>query len=111
MQRQNFGMNNLIPAFTILATFSTFFAWYLTLIIIERGYGYEANPLSSIIYDQPLLALARNLVLVGLVGYFAFMYSKKTKLAYIPVLIVAHVFFYDYIRDLTNTLLAMKLFT
>jgi hypothetical protein len=111
MNGHSFGMNNLIPALTILAAISTGLAWYLTLYIIEGGHGYEANPFSSIIYDQPLLALMRNLILVALVGYVGYMYSKKTKLAYLPVLLVAHIFFYDYIRDLTNALLAMRLFT
>ena len=111
MRGQSFGMNNLIPALMILAALSTVLAWYLTLYIIDAGYGYEANPFSSIIYDQPLLALLRNLIIVALVGYVAYVYSKKTKLAYIPVLLVAHIFFYDYVRDLTNTLLAMRLFT
>ncbi|MGH9910768.1 MAG: DUF5658 family protein [Nitrososphaerales archaeon] len=107
---QSFGMNNLIPALTILAAVSAVLAWYLTLQIIDGGYGYEANPFSHIIYDQPLLALTRNLALVALVGYVACVYRKKTKLAYLPVLLVAHIFFYDYIRDLTNALVAMRLF-
>ncbi|MEM2760414.1 MAG: DUF5658 family protein [Nitrososphaerales archaeon] len=104
-------MNHLIPALTILAAFSTGLAWYLTLYIIEAGYGYESNPFSYIIYEQPLLALARNLALVGIVGFVAYVYSKKTKLAYVPVLIISHVFFYDYVRDLTNLLLATRLFS
>lgn len=111
MHGQSFGMNNLIPALTILAALSTVLAWYLTLYIIGGSYGYEANPFSYIIYDQPLLALFRNLILVALVGYVACVYRKKTMLVYIPVLLVAHIFFYDYIRDLTNALLAMRLFT
>lgn len=106
----HFEINRLIPALTILAGFSTLMAWYLTLYIIDSGVGYEANPFSYMIYEQPLLALARNLALVAVVGYISYMYSKKTNLAYVPALIVAHVFFYDYIRDLTNTLLALQLF-
>lgn len=110
MHEHSFGPNNLIVGFTILAAFSTVMAWYLTLYIIDTGYGYEANPLSFIIYDQPVLALVRNLALVGVVGYVAYLYSKKTKFAYIPVLLVSFIFFTDYIRDLTNLLLAFRLF-
>jgi len=110
VQEKSFGPNNLILGFTILAALSTIMAWYLTLYIIDSGYGYEANPLSSLVYDQPILALVRNLALAGIVGYVAYLYSKKTKFAYVPVLIVAYVFFTDYIRDLTNLLLGARLF-
>ncbi len=110
MNKQNFGLNNMILGFTILAALSTILAWYLTLYIVDAGYGFEGNPFSSIIYDQPILALVRNLALAGIVGYVAYLYSKKTKFAYIPVLIVAYVFFTDYIRDLTNLVLASRLF-
>lgn len=111
MHQHIFGPNNLIAGFTILAAFSTIMAWYLTLYVIDGGYGYEANPFSFIIYDQPVLALARNLALVGIVGYVAYLYSRKTKFAYVPILLVAYVFFTDYIRDLTNLLLALRIFS
>jgi len=110
VQKHGFSPNNLIVGFIVLAAFSTIMAWYLTLYIVGAGYGYEANPLSFIIYDQPVLALARNLAIVGIVGYIAYLYSKRTKLAYVPVLLVAYIFFTDYIRDLTNLLLAFRLF-
>lgn len=110
MRGSHLGMNNLIPALTVLAALSTIMAWYISLYIIEGGYGYEANPFSQIIYTQPLLALARNLVLVAAVAFVAYMYSTKTKLAYLPVLLVAHIFFLDYIRDLTNMLLSVRVF-
>lgn len=110
MSKQNFGPNNLIFGFTILAGLSTILAWYMTLYIVDAGYGYEANPFSSIVYDQPILALVRNLALASIVGYVAYLYSRKTKFAYVPVLIVAYVFFTDYIRDLTNLVLASRLF-
>ena len=110
MQEHSFGPNNLIIGFTILGAFSTIMAWYLTLYIVNAGYGYEANPFSFMIYDQPMLALVRNLALVGVVGYIAYLYSRKTKFAYVPVLLVTHIFFTDYIRDLTNLLLAFRLF-
>lgn len=106
----HFGLNNLILGLIVLAAFSTILAWYLTLYIIDAGYGYEANPFSHIISEQPLLALARNLALVAIVGYVAHIYSSKTKLAFLPVLLIGHIFFLDYIRDLTNALLAMQLF-
>lgn len=110
MREHTFHPNNLIVGLTILAGLSTIMAWYLTLYIIEAGYGYETNPFSFLIYDQPALALARNLALVGAVGYVAYLYSKKTKFAYVPILLVAYVFFTDYIRDLTNLLLSFRLF-
>jgi hypothetical protein len=96
--------------FTILAGLSTIMAWYLTLYIVDAGYGYEANPFSFMIYDQPFLALARNLALVGIVGYVAYLYRKRTKFAYVPILLVAYIFFTDYIRDLTNLLLSFRIF-
>ncbi len=110
MSKKSFGPNNLILGFTILAGLSTIMAWYLTLYIIDSGYGYEGNPFSFLIYDQPILALVRNLALTGIVGYLAYLYSRKTKFAYVPVLIVAYVFFTDYISDLTNLLLSFRLF-
>ncbi len=110
MSGKSFGPNNLILGFTILAALSTTMAWYLTLFIIDSGYGYEGNPFSFLIYNQPILALVRNLALASIVGYVAYLYSSKTRFAYIPVLIVAYVFFTDYIRDLTNLLLASRLF-
>ena len=110
MREHSFGPNNLILGFTILAALSTVMAWYLTLYIVDADYGYEANQFSFIIYDQPILALVRNLALAGIVGYVSYLYSRKTKLAYVPVLLVAYVFFTDYIRDLTNLLLAFRLF-
>lgn len=106
----HFGLNNLILGLIVLAAFSTILAWYLTLYIIEAGYGYEANAFSHIIYEQPLLAIARNLGLVAIVGFVAYIYSKKSKLAYVPILLVSHIFFFDYIRDLTNLLIALQLF-
>ncbi len=110
MREHTFHPNNLIVGLTILAGLSTILAWYLTLYIIDAGYGYEANPFSFLIYDQPALALVRNLALVGVVGYVAYLYSKKTKFAYVPILLVAYVFFTDYIRDLTNLLLSFSFF-
>jgi len=110
MYEHRFGPNSLILGLTILAVFSTIMAWYLTLYIIDAGYGYESNPFSFIIYDQPILALARNLALVGIIGYVAYLYSKRTKFAYVPVFLVAYIFFTDYIRDLTNLLLAFRIF-
>lgn len=110
VKERTFNPNNWILGLTILAVVSTTMAWYLTLHIIDNGYGYEANPFSLIIHDQPLLALARNLAIVGLVGYVAYLYSKRTKFAYVPVLFVAYIFFGDYIRDLTNLLVALRLF-
>lgn len=110
MHDHRFSPNNLILGLTILAVFSTVMAWYLTLYIIDAGYGYEANPFSFIIYDQPILALTRNLALVGMVGYVGYLYSKRTKFAYVPVLLVTLIFFTDYIRDLTNLLLAFRIF-
>lgn len=110
MLDHKFVTNNLILGLTMLAAFSTIMAWYLTLYIIDAGYGYEANAFSQLIYEQPLLALGRNLALVAIVGYVAHIYSSKTKLAFLPVLLIGHIFFLDYIRDLTNALLAMQLF-
>ncbi|MFY3739744.1 MAG: hypothetical protein HMLIMOIP_000163 [Candidatus Nitrosomirales archaeon] len=109
-EQHTFGPNNLITGLTVLAGLSTILAWYLTVYIIDAGYGYEANPFSFLIYDQPALALLRNLALVGIVGYVAYLYSKKTKFAYIPILLVAFIFFTDYIRDLTNLLLSFSIF-
>ena len=110
MREHTFGPNNLITGLTVLAGLSTIMAWYLTLYITDAGYGYEANPFSFIIYDQPALALVRNMALVGAVGYVGYLYSKRTKFAYVPVLLVAYVFFTDYIRDLTNLLLSFRIF-
>lgn len=111
MHDHHFNPNNFIVGFTVLAALSTIMAWYLTLYLIGSDYGYEANPFSFLIYDQPILALMRNLALVGLVGYVAYLYSKRTKFAYVPVMLVAYVFFADYIRDLTNLLLAFRIFS
>lgn len=110
MKEHAFNPNSWILGLTILAVFSTAMAWYITLHIINNGYGYEANPFSLIIHDHPFLALARNLAVVGIVGYVAHLYSKRTKFAYVPVLFAAYIFFGDYIRDLTNLLLAWHLF-
>ena len=108
MKEHKFNPNIWIAGLTILAVFSAIMSWYLTLHIINNGYGYETNPFSFIIYDQPILALVRNLALVGLIGCVAHLYSKRTKFAYVPVLLVAYIFFGDYIRDLTNLLLALR---
>lgn len=110
MHEHTFGPNNLITGLTVLAGISTILAWYLTLYILDAGYGYEANPFSFLIYGHPALALIRNLALVVIVGYVAYLYSKKTKFAYVPILLVAYVFFTDYIRDLTNLLISFSIF-
>ncbi len=63
------------------------------------------------IYEQPLLVLGRNLALVLVAGLVAYMHRKKTKLAYLPVLLLTHIFFFNYVHDLVNFLLTIRIFT
>jgi hypothetical protein len=100
--------DNLIPGFIALAVFSTLMAWILTLYLINAGLGYEANVFSYIIYSQPFLLIARNLALIAIVGYVSYLLGKKTKLGYIPIVILAAIFFFNFVHDLTNNLIAIR---